>query len=415
VLKVRRLSRLKEELSFVRGNLLVLIVSWVFFSFVGSMVYPYESLYLEALGASALIIGLLSSLSTLALLTARIVGGHLADKYGRRGLIITMTFGVAMSYVFYALAPDWRFVALGMIIGNLCLVYQPALEAITADSIPPEKRGLGYALTNVLPGIPAIFSPLVARALISRFGFVSGLRMAYWIVVVGCLSAAVVRALFLEETLETGAEVRLRELLGEVKNSLSEMAKALRQMPRALKVFTVILLVSVVEEPMFRIYTSLYAVHIIGISRADWAILSIVGSAATMAVGLPLGKAVDTIGRKRALIISYLLWIPSTAYFILCRSFWELVAVSVVFSIGGGLFGPAQQALTADLTPKELRGRVMGAIGNLNLMAAAAASALAGFLYELGPSLPFLTCLLIDIIVLAMLVLLLEEPRGRGA
>jgi len=326
-----------------------------------------------------------------------------------------MTFGVALSYVFYALAPDWRFVALGMLIGNLCLVYQPALEAITADSIPPEKRGLGYALANVLPGLPAIFSPLMARWLIRELGFVRGLRMAFWMAVAGCLMAALVRAFFLKETLETGARMSLRALASDVRKALSEMAKAVRQMPRPLKIFTIILFISVFEEPMFHTFMSLYAVHVIGVSRADWALLSIVWSATLMAVGLPLGKAVDVIGRRRSLIISYILWIPSTAYFIICRGFWDLLAVFVFFSLGAALFGPAQQALIADLTPRELRGRVMGAIGNLNLVAAAVASAVAGLLYELGPSLPFLACILIDLVVLTLLVLLLEEPRVREA
>ena len=408
-------SRLREELSFLRGNLLVLIVSWVFFRFVGSMVYPYESLYLEALGATALTIGLVGALGTVALFISRLVGGPLADKYGRRDLIVTMTFGVAVSYVFYALAPDWRLVAVGVLMANLCLIYQPALQAITADSIPPEKRGLGYALANVLPGAVALLSPFVARYLITKHGFVEGMRKAYWLAVAGCLAAALVRAFFLKETLDVREKADLRKVMADIRRSASEMVRALRGMPGELKVFTVILLVSIFEEPMFHMFMSLYAVHVVGISRADWALLSIVWSAVPLAVGIPLGKAVDIIGRKRALVISYLLWIPSTVFFITAGGFTDLLIVFVFFSLGAAFFGPAQQALIADLTPKEVRGRVMAAIGNLNLLAAAASSAIAGFLYQLGPAIPFVACIFIDVAVLAMIVLLLREPVAREA
>ncbi len=390
-------------------------MSWVFFRFVDSMVYPYESLYIEALGASAFIIGLLGALSTLALFSSRLVGGHLADKYGRRDLIVAMTFGVALSYAFYALAPDWKLVAVGMVLANLCLVYQPALEAITADSIPPEKRGLGYALANVIPGIPALFSPFLARELIRRYGFLEGMRMAYWIAVAGCLMAALTRAFFLKETLERKAEMKVRELLSEVGKSVSEMLKAVRQMPEELKAFTVILFISVFEEPMFRMFMSLYAVHVVGISRADWAVLNVIWSATALAVGIPLGKAVDVMGRKKALVLSYLLWIPSTVFFIISRGFLDLLVIFVFFSLGASLFGPAEQALIADLTPKEVRGRVMAAIGNLNLVAAACASAVAGFLYQLDPVMPFLTCVFIDILVLTLILLFLREPKAREA
>ena len=67
------------------------------------------------------------------------------------------------------------------------------------------------------------------------------------------------------------------------------------------------------------------------------------------------------------------------------------------------------------LTPKEVRGRVMAAIGNLNLVAAACASAVAGFLYQLDPVMPFLTCVFIDILVLTLILLFLREPEAREA
>jgi MFS family permease len=72
------------------------------------MVIPYESLYIRELGASPSIIGLIGSLGSVILILTRIPGGHIADNYGRRKIIVTMTFVLASSFLFYAFAPSWE-------------------------------------------------------------------------------------------------------------------------------------------------------------------------------------------------------------------------------------------------------------------------------------------------------------------
>ena len=57
------------------------------------------------LGGSATILGIVMFASLLALASVHFLGGCLADKYGRRILVSTLTFGVAFSYILYAAAP----------------------------------------------------------------------------------------------------------------------------------------------------------------------------------------------------------------------------------------------------------------------------------------------------------------------
>jgi len=248
---------------------------------------------------------------------------------------------------------------------------------------------------------------------VERYGFVPGVRIAYWLVVLLSLAAATVRALWLRETLETGARPEWGELLSELKNSVVEVFAALRGMSRPLAALTLVMLISAFEEPMFHSFMSLYAVDIAGISKPDWALLGVVFSAVPLVAGLPLGKFVDVIGRRKALLAAYALWIPSTLYFVYCRSLVGMALVFVAFALGGALFSPAHQALLADLTPREKRGRIMGVVGTLNLLAMIPASALGGFLYELEPASPFLLCVALGIVCAALIALLVGEPERR--
>jgi len=410
----RVFSKLRGELSILRGNLLVLVISWMFLYFAGYMVYPYESLYLKALGASPVTIGLIGSLGTALLCISRIPGAYIADRYGRRRIIVTMTYGVALSNALLAAAPDWRLAAAGIALHNLCLVYQPALQAITADSIPPEKRGVGYAVADVIPSAPATLAPLAARLLVERYGFLQGVRIAYWLVTLLSLAAATVRALWLRETLEKRAGAEPRGAVSEFRKFAVEMWAAIRGMSRPLVVLTAVLLVSAFEEPMFSSFMSLYAVEVVGVSEPDWGMLGAIYSAIPLVAGIPMGKLVDAVGRRKALLAAYILWVPSTAYLVYCRSLTGMILISVAFALGAALFRPAHNALLADLTPRNMRGRLMGVIGTLNLVVTIPASALGGFLYELNPTSPFMLCVALGAVCITLIALLVKEPESRG-
>jgi MFS family permease len=407
------LARIRDEFSFMRGNLLTLLISWVFMYFTFALVSPFESRYIEALKAPPVVIGLMGSVGAAMLSLVRIPGAYIADKYGRKQITVTMTFSIALSYLFYIFAPDWRFVLVGMIISNLSLIYQPALQAIHADSVPAEKRGMGFAASNVLPNIPTIIAPALAGFLVETQELVPGMRVVYTIVLFCFMAAALVRLFFLKETIQDPKKIRLREMKEAFKESLGAIGEAWRSMSTSLKFLTAAYLVSAFEEPMFRWFTALYVNDIIGIGNFDWGFINTVSTAVTIVLGFPLGKLVDKIARKKAVILSYVIFMPASVFFIFSRSFVQLLVVFVVFAVGGCLIMPAYSALEADMIPREKRGRIMGTIGTLNVMATVPASALAGFLYSLDPVYPFVFSIVLGIAVSLIILFAVKEPKVR--
>ena len=407
------LARLKYEFAFMRGNLLVLIVSWMFFNFAYSLVFPFESLYIRELGASPFILGLMSSVGSALLALVRIPGAYIADRYGRREIIVAMTYGVALSYLFYALAPSWQLVLIGIIISNLCLIYQPALQAIQADSIPPERRGMGYAASNVIPLIPAIIAPAIAGFLVETYSLVPGMRVAYGIVVACGLAAAMFRMFFLKETLDSPKRIKLKELGDAFKESISSIVEAWRFMPRSVIFLTIAFLISAFEEPMFRLFTALYANDVIGVRGFQWGLVETVWMVVTLLAGLPLGRIVDVIGRKKSILLAYLFFTPSSIFFIFARGFSQALIAFLFFALGGALIGPAYGALQADLIPRDKRGRIMGIIGTLNILATVPSSALGGFLYQTNPAAPFVLAIILGIATVSVIVFLVKEPRKK--
>jgi MFS family permease len=192
---------LREEFSFLRGNVLVMMTSWLVTNFAVAIPNTYYSLFVLELGGTPFIIGIMEFLSILALASVQFPGGYLADKHGRKNLVVKLTLAMALANLFCVLAPSWHFVLLGIMLQNIFLgALVPRLQAIVADSIPSEKRGLGFSVFMLVNNAAAIFSPIVAGFLYLRYGLVAGVRIAYSVVVVMYLIAATVR-IRLTETL----------------------------------------------------------------------------------------------------------------------------------------------------------------------------------------------------------------------
>jgi len=343
----------------------------------------------------------------------RIPGAHIADKYGRRRIISTFTYGMAITYLFYVFASDWRFILLAMVVFNLSQIYHPALEAIEADSMPPERRGMGYAAINVLPIIPAIFAAPISGLLVERLGLVPSMRIAYGVVFLVTLMVAIIRTLFLKETLESSESLNLRELRPAFRESLGSIAEAWSLMSRDVVFLTAVLLISAFETPAFHIYMALYANDVVGVSGLQWSLMDTVWTTTTLLVGMPLGKMIDTIGRKRSILIGYLFSTPIIALFIVSRGFLQLMAVNILFAMGQAVMFPAFSALKADLIPQDKRGRVMGIIGTLTTFAMVPSAAIFGLLYQFAPAAPFILAIFLEVITVLILVSQVKEPRQR--
>jgi len=404
------LFKLKQEFSFIRGNLLILIVSWMFLGFSNSLAAPFDSLYRRELGVSPFILGLMESVGALIRFLVRIPGALIADKHGRRYITVIMTYALSFSFLFYIFATDWRFILLGIIFQNFCLIYSPALEALHADSIPSEKRGMGFAASDTIPILPSIISPLLAGFLLEQYGLVFGMRIVYSIVFLCSLAAAVSRN-YLKETLKISKDIGVKELGTTFRASISSMVEVWKSIPKSLAFLTLAILVSAFTDPMFRLFFTLYASDVIGMSRIDWGLLNMVAIVVMLIAGLPLGKIIDIIGRKKSIILAYILVIPSIMGLIVSRNFTQLIGIFIVFTLGTLWMGPATRSLVTDFTPQDKRGRVMGAIGMLNILATIPSSTIAGFLYQINPAYPFILIIIMESIAILIVIFLIKEPQ----
>jgi len=411
---LRVMAKLKDEFSFVRGNYLVLVLSWIFMDFTREIPGTYYSLYVLALEGTPFAIGLIGFVSSLALASVQFPGGYLADKYGRRWLVSTMTFGVAISYIFYAIAPSWHVILLGAVFSNLCLIYQPALLAMIADSLPSERRGMGYSIITLIESVATTPGPVIAGILYMGFGLVGSVRISYVIATAFFLIAAALR-LRLKETIVDPRKIKPKELLSAYPVALKESVKVWGAVPRAMLYLFFSNLLGMFALAMVFPYTVVYAVQVLGISELQWSLLLTFLFIAMIISALPAGKFIDKVGRKIPLLTSFLLRAFAVLLFVY-SDFSTLFVALPLFGLSQILTMSAYGSLQADLVPQEQRGKVIGFTNFFNNIITSIGVLAGGILYSaISPQLPFMLLLVLVVPEFLILLFWVQEPQKREA
>ncbi len=129
----------------MRGNVLVLTVCSSMWRMSVDIVWGYLSLYIIALGGEYETIGQVMAVGNIASMLLYPLGGYLADYQGRIKVMAYMTYVYAFTFLIYVFTDTWQGVAVGIFLQSFVTFYFPAMQALMADSIPADKRGLGFA------------------------------------------------------------------------------------------------------------------------------------------------------------------------------------------------------------------------------------------------------------------------------
>jgi DHA1 family multidrug resistance protein-like MFS transporter len=405
------LSRLRQEFGFIQGNFLLLMVSWLIVDFFAELPGTYFPLYVKALGGTAASLGVIGAAEMVARGLVQIPGGYIADRYGRKWIIMTMTGLAGLSRIVYIFAPTWEWIVLGAAMMGFTGIYGPALEALIADSLPPERRGMGFGIVRLIGSVSTTPSPLIAGFLYLRIGLMPTMRLSYGLAAVGFFAAAALRT-GLKETLEKPERINLAEMAASYPVSFRESVGIWRLVPEEAFTLFVSQVLTMFTVGMFLPVFTLFMVDDLGITEFELSLIMASMFVTMIIFALPTGKLIDTIGKKRPLLASYVLWAAAVPLF-LYGNFWRLILAMTLVGVLQVLISSAGAAWTADLVPSEHRGRVNGSSGFFTMMALSVGQLLGGWLYDnVSHTLPWM--LQIVFMVPPFLIILLKTKAEKN-
>jgi len=410
-------SFIQREFSFVRGNYLTLIVSWILMDMGMDMPVPYYQQYIDALGGNVfpMALGIIGFANFFTMAFVAVPGGFLADKFGRRWLIVTMTFGIALSYLFFALAPFWQLTAswhlilIGTIIQSLCLIYQPALFAMVQDSVPPEYRGVGSSLINMIHGTFNTPGTIIGGILVVSLGLIAGMQSVYLIVMTLFIAAAIWR-LRLKETIINTEKIRFRYFISSYSQAIKESLRVWKIVPRTVFWLFIVQVITMFTLALTNVINAIYARDILGISQDQWFLAYVPMMITMVLASYPIGKMVDKVGMKLPLALGPLVLAVSMLLFISGNLFSAMFSLALLGLVHLFIMSSAM-ALSACLVEPKNRGKINGGVNFVGYILMGAGMIMGNFLYNLTPQLPFYMTIALVMPTMLIIIFRIPEPR----
>ncbi|WP_310526281.1 MFS transporter [Nocardioides sp.] len=360
---------------------------------IGAFALPFTAVILvEDFHASVTTAGAVVALFGLASIPSRLVGGVLADRWGRRPTMLLGLIGCAMAQLAFAASPTLLLAAVAVaLLGLVFELYEPPSQAIIADLCPPEQRPRAYSLLGTALAVAGVAAGLVATVL--------GSVDLRWLLVADAASCLAAAALVLaavpslrpsaDTSAGPGSPWRDRRLLVMWLAGIG---------------FATLYLGSIVALPLTLLARGLPASHL------GW-LLSV--SAAVMVIGQRLLR--DWAPTPfRAMTIGYVALAAGLAVAGLATSMAGFVLAVAIWSVGDLLLLGHPFAVVAGLAPAGASARYLAAFGTCWGVAAVIAPLGGTRLLAIDPSLPWVCAAALSL-VLAAVQPLIGRAVGSGA
>jgi len=359
-------------------NLGVFLVAIVLMEIVhGIEAMALFPLYLtEVLGSSVTVVGAVISTYLVVDIATRTPAGWLADKWGRKAVLVG---GILLSILPLTLmlrvADPRTFLLLNALNGLGAGCIWPAVYAGVADTYRRSERGLimGVLSTVMLGGLA--LGPITGNILLGltsyRAGFLTCIALV-GIVLVFVLSLA-------RETRET-AQQSDAPPVGDYLRSLTGELIHLGSIALLLTVSLAFLL------PII----SLYGSEILGVDNITMGLMLAVPGVITALALLPAGHLADRIGRKPPIVVGLALLTLCYACAPVTTNLLVVAAGATCAGLGYALAVPAWNALAMDRIPVAGRGLLLGAVATVQGAGLAVGPVVGGYLWEhIHPYAPF--------------------------
>jgi MFS family permease len=354
--------------------------------------------YLQLLGAPITAIGLFGTTEDFLDGVYQYPGGWVADRFGRRHALLLFVALATIGYAVFWAAPSWRYGFLGLVfVMAWTSMASPTLFAVVADSLPTERRTMGFTVQSVLRRVPIAIAPTLGGLAVAAYGLRAGMQLG---LVVSILLAAV--------TLAVVARVRIPVL---VERAPTNIAGVWRSLPHALRWLLASDVFIRTCEGMVDIFLVLYAIDVVGISAPQFGVLIAVQMTTAILSYFPAARLADRTGRKPFVIATFLAFSLFPVAVVASRSFGALV---LAFLLGGlrELGEPARKALIVGFAQPHLRARSVGVYYLIRSVAIAPAAFIGGLLWHLSPTVPFFVAAAIGLAGTLVFIATVDEQNA---
>ena len=379
--------KIKKEGQKVSKNVILLGVVSFFNDISSEMIMPILPLFIESLGGTGLVIGLIGGLRDSLSAILKVFAGFWSDKSGKRKVFIFSGYLTsALFKLLLAFSKIWQHILVFASFERVGKGLRTApRDAIIADSMPG-RRGEAFGIHRAMDTSGAIVGSLTVFLLFwfLKFDFQ---KIIFIAALLGFIS--LIPLYFVKEKRREPKDIKLNV--------------GIKNLPQSLKLF---ILVSTV----FSLANFSYMFFILRAKNCFQGRLSI-GVPILLYVlfdifyavfAVPFGDLSDRLGRKKVLLLGYFLFSLTSLGFAFTGSLKTFLVLFPFYGLVYAIVDGNQRALISDLSQEHLRATALGTFHTSIGLAALPASLIAGWLWKFSPRITFIygavvaaiTCLL---------------------
>lgn len=339
-----------EELRAYPRAFKVLFASALIENTAFGLIIPFLTLYMKNdIKIDEVLIGVVLMGYTLSGIPAMIVGGVLADKIGRRTVLLSSLGLMSLTILMYFFAFDfYSLFAIALVDSFVGTMYMPAANAMIADVIPSGQRPKAFSTLRIGWNVGIVFGPVVGAIIVAA----SSIKVLFVFGAAILFSAFIMNLVFIPETKpkDTGEEITFKKVLAVASD----------------RPFFLLCALTCVFWFFFSQWMSvlpLYSTEELGIQQYEFGLLFAVSAIMVVFLQIPVTSKTELRRRSAVLLLGQFVGSLGFGLIFLAWDFISLLACIVVITIGELVYMSIVSALIADLSPEARRGIYMGFSG----------------------------------------------------
>lgn len=394
---------------YLSGNVFALSLVSLLNDTSSEIIYPLLPAFLFlTLGASPFYIGIIEGFAESVASVLKLFSGYLSDKFDKRKFPVF--FGYALSSVvrpLLAFIGSWQAVFAVRLTDRIGKGIRGApRDAILADSVAPERRGLAFGFNRAADHLGAVIGPIIAFILLSYISnnpenpTARDYSQVFLFASIPVVLGLFVIIFFVKEEKREPHETQ--ENLTPIKLSLKEFDGNFKRFLITISLFTL----SNSTDAFL-----LLRAEQTGIAPAVLPLLWMVLHFSKVIFSLIGGDLSDRFGRKTLIFSGWIIYALVYAGFAFVTETWQTWALFIIYGMYFGLTEGVEKALVADLISNEKRGTAYGFYNLAFSITVLPASIIFGALWTYyGASTAFLISAIISICAAVLLLSVQTKP-----
>jgi len=312
-------------------------------------------------------------------LIAALLGGHLADRFGRRLImLVSLLGGAAVLLCFGSLTSPWSILTALVVFSLISDMYRPAAAAMIADLVEPQRRAYAYGLMYVSINLGCTVAPIVG-GLVAAYSY----QWLFWGDALTAILYAVIIAAAIRETRPTGAALR-HNVLGAEGGSRPLTREGVKggQDSRTSEGAADVSLIAAIQWMLkdrtfvlFALGTLFMAIVFVqcfstlplymaqlGHGPTRYGMVVAINGMMIVCLQLPVTAVITGFPRGTILIVAAVLNAAGFGLVGLATGIGALAVTVVVWTVAELMQSPLMSAIVSDLAPTALRARYMGVL-----------------------------------------------------